>query len=386
MAILENKTTNPYLAQRIDESIVAASAKAKLFGYQSGRVNHNTYVSDLAANKAEGVQDKTHKILSKAQQPSTKAEINSISVINAAATTQNSESQTAIRQLRSLVEKRPLDVGLVLSIIQLQIRQKHTGSALAVLQAFFERLEKANTDEAKDVRYSPGLIALGVALMKSQGRHNAAKSQFVNAANHWTKRSSAASHSILRESGIALMRSSNPEDLKLAGSAFEKVNSEQSHGSHIASAGLVASLSAFDPTKSAKHTSELPAVDTLIKGIDTSALISAGVATLPGTTTSKKRPAADSNDSAAAASKRRRRRRLPKDYVEGKKPDPERWLPLRDRSTYRPKNKKGKKKVADSTQGGVVKDEETLELVGGGGVKVEKAGGNSNKKKKKGKK
>ncbi len=72
--------------------------------------------------------------------------------------------------------------------------------------------------------------------------------------------------------------------------------------------------------------------------------------------------------------------------------DPERWLPLRDRSTYRAKSKKGKKKAADLTQGGVVKEEESLELAGGAGsVKVEKApggggGGASKAKEKKGKK
>ncbi|KAG4216698.1 hypothetical protein PC116_g34821, partial [Phytophthora cactorum] len=50
----------------------------------------------------------------------------------------------------------------------------------------------------------------------------------------------------------------------------------------------------------------------------------------------------------------------------------------------RPKGKKGRKRAQESTQGGVVKEEETLELVGGAGaVKVEKASG---KRKKKGKK
>jgi signal recognition particle subunit SRP72 len=81
---------------------------------------------------------------------------------------------------------------------------------------------------------------------------------------------------------------------------------------------------------------------------------------------------------------------MPKDFEEGKKMDPERWLPLRDRSTYRPKGKKGKKKAMEMTQGGMVKEEESLELAGGAGsLPVQKAsggGGNKNKKKGKGKK
>lgn len=79
---------------------------------------------------------------------------------------------------------------------------------------------------------------------------------------------------------------------------------------------------------------------------------------------------------------------MPKNYEEGKQPDPERWLSLRDRSTYRPKGKKGRRRAQEVTQGGTVKVEETLELVGGAGaVKVEKAPGvQTGKKKKKGKK
>lgn len=93
-----------------------------------------------------------------------------------------------------------------------------------------------------------------------------------------------------------------------------------------------------------------------------------------------------------------RKSRLPKDYEQGKVPDPERWLPLRDRSTYRPKGKKGRAKAA-LTQGGVV--DKTQATGGGGGragevVKVSvnpglvvgaAGGGKSNKGKgKKGKK
>ena len=62
-------------------------------------------------------------------------------------------------------------------------------------------------------------------------------------------------------------------------------------------------------------------------------------------------------------------------------------MPLQDRSTYRPKGKKTKRKGAEATQGGQSVSEEVLELVGGAGaVKVEKASGASSKKKKKGKK
>lgn len=123
----------------------------------------------------------------------------------------------------------------------------------------------------------------------------------------------------------------------------------------------------------------------MIKGINVNLLINKGVATRDNCTGAK-RPAPDGATDERATKKCRKRRRLPKNVVEGKAPDPERWLPLRDRSAYRPRGKKGKKRVAESTQGGIVRDEETLGLVGGGGVKVEKtpAAGSTKKKGKKG--
>lgn len=69
-----------------------------------------------------------------------------------------------------------------------------------------------------------------------------------------------------------------------------------------------------------------------------------------------------------------RKSRLPKDYEQGKAPDPERWLPLRDRSTYRPKGKKGRAKAA-LTQGGVV-DKAQATGRGGKAGEVVKAGVN----------
>lgn len=307
-----------------------------------------------------------------------------MAVVNAAAVADGLDDRSSVRKLQALFAKRPLDVGLLLTIIQLQLRLSRKGAALSSLQSFFGRLEKEGTGAAKDVRYSPGLVALAVSLMRAQGHENSAKAEFVTAAKHWTQQPSASSDSLLRESGIELMRSSNPEDLKLAGSAFEKLFAEHK-GSHVASAGLVAALAAVDTdkTRTRQHVSELPAIDSLTKGINVKNLIQAGVVAAPSRPSTKKRAAAD--DAADKAATKRRRRRLPKNYEEGKAPDPERWLPLRDRSSYKPKNKKGKKKAADSTQGGVVKEEETLGLVGGGGVKVEKSGGAS-KKKKKGKK
>lgn len=182
------------------------------------------------------------------------------------------------------------------------------------------------------------------------------------------------------------MKSSNTQDIQLAAASFTRLLNEQ-HDSEIAAAGLVAALAHSNPAAIQPHLDNLPPISSLVRGVDVDALLDAGVATVAKPAASKKRPTdSDATDLANKPKKRRRNIKLPKNYVEGATPDPERWLPLRDRSSYRPKGKKGKKKAGEVTQGGVVKEEETLELVGGGGVKVEKAPPSGSKKKKKGKK
>ena len=382
---LEVGSENPYLLQRKAASWANRGKEAKLFKYQSDVLYRNNLVIELQAQKIPGVQERTAKTLREAQHPSTLSAVNSLSVIHAAAATHGKSGKQLTRSLREISLQRPDDVGLILTIIQIQARQKNHGAALATLEAFLTRLEKEEDEGAANARFSAGLVALNVSLMRAQGRENSAKSELAKAAEYWKDRPVDTSTSVLREAGIELLRSSKSEDLKLAGHTFQKLLSEDQESSVI-TAGIVASLAPFDLKKAEQYLGELPSVEDLIEAVNVDKLIGAGVAQAPRSNTVTKRTAPEDSDKKPA--KRRRTRKLPKSYEEGKTPDPERWLPLRDRSSYRPKGKKGKKKAAESTQGGMVKEEEKLGLVGGGDVKVERApaAGSSNKKKKKGKK
>ncbi|KAJ4856411.1 putative TPR-like repeat domain-containing protein [Trichoderma breve] len=357
------ETGNPFVRQRKAESLMASAAQSDLFNYQANILKRNNLVIDLGAYKTKGVAGRTEKILRQTTLPSANSQINAAAIINAAAHTQGLDSKEALRKLLAVAAKRPNDVGLTLTIVQLQLQQEQAGAALTTLTTFLSRLESSG-----------------------EKRDASAKAEIVKAAQYWQNRPSQSVGSLLLEAGIELMRSSKSDDLLLAGSSFDKLFREQ-QGSDVASAGLVAAYAASDASKVREHADRLPPVHDLISGIDVDELFAAGVAATPGSTVSKKRSATADEGNAERATKRRRRK-LPKNLVEGKAPDPERWLPLRDRSSYRPKGKKGKKRAGEATQGGIVKEEETLGLVGGGGVKVEKAAAPSsnNKKKKKGKK
>ncbi|KAK3359255.1 hypothetical protein B0T25DRAFT_564276 [Lasiosphaeria hispida] len=400
-ALVLQAESNPFMAQRLFESLPEASGADRLFQYQSSTLRHNKFVIALQAQKFSGVKKTTTSILSDESVPVTTAAKADLGVLNAAAASQLKTGKDALHHILPLLETRPNDVGLLLTVIQLYIQLQNPSPALNILEAFFKRLETATTADHADVRFSPGLVALAVSLYRKQGRHSAIRKEFAKAAAHWQRKESASAagsgSSLVREAGIELLRSAHPADLAAAGEAFSHLVTTQP-GDRTATAGLVASFATSDFAKVQPHLGTLPPVEKLIDGIDVDALIDAGVAVLPvaaptAASLGKKRSLDESgaDKGQQQPAKKRRKRKLPKNYDPNKKPDPERWLPLRDRSTYRPKGKKGKKRAAEATQGGVVKEEETLELAGGAGsVKVEKApvggSGGGAKKKKKGKK
>lgn len=400
------------MAHRISESLSDIKGNDRLFEYQGSILRRNKYVLNLQVQKFAGVERSTCKILSKEPVPAISSAKCDLGILGAAAACQLQTGKEALHRILPLLESRPDDVGLLLTVIQLYVQLQNPAPAITLLEAFFKRLEAAATPDHADVRFAPGLVALAVSLYRTQGRHAAVRNELAKAAAHWRKKtgpaSSGAGNSLMREAGIELLRSSHPADLAAAGDTFSYLVAVQP-GDRIAKAGLVASFATTDFARVQPLLDALPSVEDLTRGVDVDALLEAGVAVLPAvahaqSARGKKRSLEeeeeedkrdgkhkDKQQQQQPAAKRRRRRKLPKSYDPDKQPDPERWLPLRDRSTYRPKGKKGRKRAAEATQGGIVREEETLELAGGAGsVKVEKApaggGGGAGKKKKKGKK
>lgn len=347
----------------------------------------NRYAIDLKSQKYKGVALSTSKFLAKHSSPTLEPSVNSISVLNAAAHTKCAVSKTAVKDILPELEKRPLDVGLILTVVQLYALVDNFAAAIEVVDAFFKRLEAANKEE---LRYAPGLVALAVSLYRSQGRIGPLRSELSRASAYWKSQPKGA-ESLLRAAGIELLESGKTADLEAAGEIFSSLR-EKNPDDRVAIAGYVASHAASNPLKVREESEKMTDIEKLIAGVDIDALLDAGVATRAPNqvVASKKRSGEDiqMKDAPAPKLKKIRNNKKPKDFVEGKVMDPERWLPMRDRSSYRaPKGKKGKKKANDLTQGGPVKDEEALDLVGGSQVKVEKASQGANKKKKgKGKK
>ncbi|KAI9650354.1 Signal recognition particle subunit SRP72 [Ciborinia camelliae] len=389
--------SNPYLLKRIFDSAPKLSHGEKQFQHQLNILERNHYTIELQTLKYGGVANSTLSTISKSPSPTISPSINSLSVLNAAAHAEDKAGKAAIKQILRVLEKRPNDVGLILTIIQLYVSTNNPGPAISLLESFFKRLEESTNSSDQDVRFAPGLVALLVSLYRSTGRTTPIKAELGKSASYWRLKSKP-SPSLFHAAGISLLESSDPEDSKAAGEIFSSLRSQDSTD-RIAIAGCVASYASSDFSKISPDLDNLTPIPQLISDIDAEDLENAGIPSLApyntsitstGSPTLSKKRALDEKEKDAPAKKPKtigtRKSKLPKDFEEGKKMDPERWLPLKDRSSYRPKGKKGKKKAMDTTQGGVVRDDalEGVEAPGSGKV-VTGGGGGAKGKKKKGK-
>lgn len=358
----------------------------RLFDYQDNIITGNLHAVDLLVHKYDGIIRSTSKALSKAPYPSTEASTNLLSVYNVAAHAKGETGTPALKAILSAVDRRPKDIGLVLTAVQMYVDLGNTTSAIVTLEKCLEHLDESISEQDKETRFNPGVLSLLIALYKREGRKTQIRAELGKAAVFWRQQSTQPA-SLLRAAGASLLHSSLASDSSQAAELFKSLY-EKTPDDLFAVAGFVASHAAIDPSQVENKAKYLPSVDDLISDIDTAALEAGGVSVSPAKTAAaaaaiagaRKRPAAHKD----RAVKRIRKSRLPKDYDPSKTADPERWLPLRDRSTYKPRGRKGKQRAAERTQGGVV-SERSEETTPSGMQQKPQGGGASSKKKKKGK-
>jgi signal recognition particle subunit SRP72 len=385
LAMSAETLTNPFLSHRTFYLSPKLPKNDVPFEYQSHIIRQDEAVMDLLCLKYPGVAQSTADRITSQPSPTVSPAVNVSAVLNAAAYAKGQTGKAALKSILPVLEKRPNDVGLMLTVVQLYLLTGNHGSAIALIEKFFERLEELKTDGAADVRFAPGLVGVLVSLYAKQGRKAHVKAELAKAASHWrskrkTDKKAALHASLLRAAGTSLLESSDSKDAKVAGEIFTDLYAYDSNDQANA-AGLVASYATIDISRVPKDALEsLTPAERLVADINAAELENAGVVRpVPSftiKTESKKRPAVDDSKPKA---KKIRPSRMPKEgFEDGKKMDPERWLPLRDRSTYRPKGRKGKAKAAGLTQGGMDEDkgkQPASTVAGGQAAKKKKSKG-----------
>ena len=381
---------NPFMSQRLISKDLDSFKPDYPFKFQASALDRNRYAADLQSLKFDGTVASTSRILAQYTDPSADALYNNLSVVNAAAHARYATGKEAIKHILPVLSKRPNDVGLILTIVQLYVLTGNSASAIVLLEGFMSRLENSGNAADLDVRFAPGLVGALTSLYQSQRRKGQGQLEVAKAATHWrrkSKESPLGASYLLKAAGGALLQSDEPEHKKLATEIFTDLH-QSDRSDHYATAGM---LAASPETAGSELSAALTPIDQLIKGIDIDALEKAGIAQpLPAAgaaVITRKRPAEETK---IKRPKKIRKSRLPKDYDPNKKPDPERWLPLRDRSSYRPKGKKGKARANLLSQGAAPSGDSDGSRPGTPGGEIVKgkqaqAGGGGGKKKKKGK-
>lgn len=353
------------MAHRLLQNTISIPEKDRLFTFQLDRIKENDLILDLLVSKYNGVIKSTDRTLTSNRPPSISSHLNHISVLNAAAHAQTRLGNFGIKRILPLLEKRPLDVGLAMLVVQLYILTNNHVSAATALESLLKHLESSDATDHQDVRFAPGLVATVVSLYGLQGRKSQITTELAKAASYWRHKSKPP-ESLSQAAGLGLLDSSDPEDQATARDIFATLY-QQDRTSKIATAGYVAAH-ALTSSSVADEAKDLSPTSRLTAGIDVSALEEAGV---PQTKSNADAQAASRkrtlDETPKPAKKRVRKSRLPKDHDPTKAPDPERWLPLKERSSYRPKGKKGRQKAAGLTQGGVEKDGESAAAAGTSG-------------------
>ncbi|KAL9058430.1 MAG: hypothetical protein Q9162_001725 [Coniocarpon cinnabarinum] len=365
---------NPYRAQQAFRSLSRDDQDSLTFTYQEAALSRSMMAIETQAHKF------SHAVKTASEKPWA-------GVYVAAAHVQNQHGELAIAELLALLKRRKADVGLLMTVIQLCILDGQAQAATEVLQRFMKQLEQSTNASDKDVRFSNGLVSLLVSLYAGQNRTEQARRELEKAAQHWRQRikETRASLPLLRAAAAAQLEKPFSDGEDFARQIIEAVNDNEGRSMATTAGLLAAGVQPSD--KSGTGESTLQSIEALTLNINAEALDAAGVATVEKTVptlTSSKRPAQVQAKPRKAP--QIRKSRMPKDYDPSKTPDPERWLPLHERSTWRPKGKKkNKSSQGMAMQGGISNQDTGASAPQQQSNGQQKATANSKSKKKKGK-
>ena len=350
-------SSNPYVSHRQLDTLETPSESDQLFAFQSAVVQQDAFVLDLWSRKYSSVAHAAARGTRQQSTPTQSAHVNETAVLAAAAHCRNASGKAALKKVLALLERRPLDVGLVLLATHLHVQGNNHAAATSVLEDFLQRLEKSATPLALSLRYAPGIVATLVSLYAARHWNGRLKDELAKAARYWQSQAASPSANLTMAAGTALLHGNSSDDCAAAAGLFASL-AEKDGDDVAALAGVVAANAVTDRAKlSSDVVGSLPTVAQLVGGVDATKLEEAGVAT---SALDRHMPPKGRGRSAIAQParvKRMRKGRMPAEYDPDKKVDPERWLPMRDRSYYKPKGKRGKKQPDTSTQGGAVVDE-----------------------------
>ncbi|CAO2182091.1 unnamed protein product [Urochloa humidicola] len=263
-------------------------------------------------------------------------------LLQAAVHVKEKKVQKAEEVLRQYAEKHPENSkGVLLALAQIAANANHF------------QLAADSLSKIPDIQHMPATVATLVVLKERLGDSNAAAS-VLDSAIKWWKNSMTQDNKLdilTREAAAFKLSHGRDEEACLL---YEEL--VKSHGSIEALAGLVATAARTNLEKAEQYEKKLKPLPGL-KGVNVESLEkTSGARHVEGPQDMKVDVPEEVRKQ--KAKKRKRKPRYPKGFDPanpGPPPDPERWLPRRERSSYRPK-RKDKRAQVRGAQGAVTRE------------------------------
>jgi signal recognition particle subunit SRP72 len=208
-----------------------------------------------------------------------------------------------------------------------------------------------------DIQHMPATVATLVSLKERAGDIDGAAAVLDSAIRWWSNAMAEDNklNVIMQEAASFKLRHGHEED---AARLYEEL--VKTHGNMEALVGLVTTVARVDVNKAETYEKQLKPLPGL-KGVDVDSLEkTSGAKHVDGASHVGVTEALEEGKSKAKAKKKRKRKpRYPKGFDPanpGPPPDPERWLPKRERSSYRPKRKDKRAAQVRGSQGAVVRE------------------------------
>ncbi|XP_054020951.1 signal recognition particle subunit SRP72 [Dryobates pubescens] len=263
-------------------------------------------------------------------------------LIQAAQLCREKQHAKAVALLQDFADQHPANAAEIkLTMAQLKIAQGSVTKACMILRSI------------EELQHKPGMVSALVTMYSHEEDIDSAIEVFTQAIQ-WYQQfqpKSPVHLSLIREAANFKLKHGRKKE---AVSDLEELWKQNPKDVHTL-AQLISAYSLVDPEKAKVLSKHLPSSDTMSLKVDVDALENSHGATyvrkkagkLTGDNQQKEQGQGD-----VKKKKKKKKGKLPKNYDPKVTPDPERWLPMRERSYYRGR-KKGKKKdqVGKGTQG-----------------------------------
>uniref|UniRef100_A0A8D2NQT8 Signal recognition particle subunit SRP72 n=1 Tax=Zosterops lateralis melanops TaxID=1220523 RepID=A0A8D2NQT8_ZOSLA len=263
-------------------------------------------------------------------------------LIQAAQLCREKQHAKAVGLLQDFADQHPANAAEIkLTMAQLKIAQGSVTKACMILRSI------------EELQHKPGMVSALVTMYSHEEDIDSAIEVFTQAIQWYQQYQpkSAVHLSLIREAANFKLKHGRKKE---AISDLEELWKQNPKDVHTL-AQLISAYSLVDPEKAKVLSKHLPSSDTMSLKVDVDALENSHGATyvrkkagkLTGDNQQK-----EQGQGEVKKKKKKKKGKLPKNYDPKVTPDPERWLPMRERSYYRGR-KKGKKKdqVGKGTQG-----------------------------------